>query len=146
MAFPHGERSELTLIESAPSGVPSAWMEGPAEPTLPLEVLTTLPMLGRSSTATVLDASSTSTLPIMARAIGSAGEDERGCLGDEVLLEATFDDDDPLQARHLELEVGVVGDGHELGEARSIEEGMVDTGEVDDLKGEWLLVEVVWLA
>ena len=23
---------------------------------------------------------------------------------------------------------------------------MVDTGEVDDLKGEWLLVEVVWMA
>jgi hypothetical protein len=29
------------------------------------------------------------------------------------------DGDDPVGARHLELEVGVVGDGHELGVARS---------------------------
>jgi hypothetical protein len=27
----------------------------------------------------------------------------------------TADGDDPVGARHLELEVGVVGDGHELG-------------------------------
>jgi hypothetical protein len=46
----------------------------------------------------------------------------------------------------LELEVGVVRDNHELGEAWSIEEGMVDTGEINALKGEGLLMEVVWLA
>jgi hypothetical protein len=33
----------------------------------------------------------------------------------------------------LELEVGVVRDGHELGEAWLIEEGMVDTGEINAL-------------
>ena len=62
------------------------------------------------------------------------------------LLKATLDSDDPLRARHLELELGVVGDGHELREARSIKEGIVDIREVDDLKGEVLLAEVVWLA
>ena len=75
-----------------------------------------------------------------------------GCLGDAVLLivvgllEAALDGDDPLRAGHLELQVGVVGDGHELGKARSIEEGVVDAREVDDLEGERLLAEVVWLA
>ena len=62
------------------------------------------------------------------------------------LLEAPFDGDDPVWAGHLELQVGVVGDGHELGEARSTEEGMVDAREVNHLKGEWLLTKVVWLA
>jgi hypothetical protein len=50
------------------------------------------------------------------------------------LLEDTLDGDDPLWAEH-ELQIGVVGDDHELGESRSTMEGMVDTGEVDDLKG-----------
>ena len=62
------------------------------------------------------------------------------------LLKAPLDGDDPLWADHLQLQVGVVRDNHELGEARSTEEGMVDIGEVDDLKGEWILVEVVRLA
>ena len=44
MAIPHGERSELTLI-------------GSVEPLLLLEILTALPMLGRSSTVTILVAS-----------------------------------------------------------------------------------------
>jgi hypothetical protein len=52
------------------------------------------------------------------------------------LLEDTLDGDDPLWAGHLELQVGVVGDDHELGKARSTVEGMVDTREVDNLKGE----------
>ena len=88
----------------------------------------------------------------MARAIGSTGGDERGRLGDAVLLivvgllKAALNGDDPIWARNLELEVGVIGDGHELGEVRSTEEGVVDTREVDDLEGEWLLVEVVRLA
>ena len=62
------------------------------------------------------------------------------------LLEVALDGDDSLWARHHELQVGVVGDGHELGEAQSIEEGVVNTGEVNHLKGEWLLAEVVRLA
>jgi len=62
------------------------------------------------------------------------------------LLKAALDGDDSLRAGHLELEVGVVGDGHKLGEAQPIKEGVVDTEEVDDLKGERLLAEVVWLA
>ena len=37
------------------------------------------------------------------------------------------DGDDPVGARHLELEVGVVGDGHELGVARSPQLRVCDT-------------------
>jgi hypothetical protein len=62
------------------------------------------------------------------------------------LLAAALDGDDPLWAEYLEIEVGVAGDGHELGKERMTEEGMADTGEVDNLKGEWLLAEVVRLA
>jgi hypothetical protein len=62
------------------------------------------------------------------------------------LLEATLEGDDPLWARHLELQVGVAGDGHELGEAWPTEEGMVDAREVDHLEGERLLAKVVQLA
>jgi hypothetical protein len=73
-------------------------------------------------------------------------------LGDTVLLivvgllEATFDGDDPLRAGHLQLQIGVVWDNHELGEAWPAQEDVVDTEEVDHLEGEWLLVEVVRLA
>ena len=42
MAFPHGERSKLTSIRSAPSREPSTSMEGPAEPPLPLVTLFTV--------------------------------------------------------------------------------------------------------
>jgi len=62
------------------------------------------------------------------------------------LLEATLDGYDPIQARHLQLQVGVVGEGHELGETWLAEESIVDTGEVHYLEGEWLLLEVVRLA
>jgi hypothetical protein len=88
----------------------------------------------------------------VAKAIRSAGDDKCGRLGDIVLLavvgllEVVLDDDDPLQAEHLELQVGVVGDDHELGEERSTEEGVVDAGEVDNLEFEWLLAKIVWLA
>jgi hypothetical protein len=81
--------------------------------------------------------------------VRSIGGDERGRLGDVVLLvvvgllEAALDDDDPLRARHLELQVGVVGNGHELGTAWFTKDGMVDIREVNNLKGEWLLAEVV---
>jgi hypothetical protein len=62
------------------------------------------------------------------------------------LLKVALNSDYPLRAGHLELEVGVVGDGHELGEARLTKEGVVDTREVDNLKGKWLLADVVRLA
>jgi hypothetical protein len=52
------------------------------------------------------------------------------------------DGDDPIRARHLELEVGVVGDGHELGVAWSSQYRMVGSSEPDDLKGESFLSEV----
>ena len=64
MAFPHRERSELTLIKSTPFGVPSAWMEGPAKPPLPPGVLAALAMLSRSSTTTALVASSVCSLSV----------------------------------------------------------------------------------
>jgi hypothetical protein len=52
------------------------------------------------------------------------------------------DSDDPIRARHLELEVGVVGDSHELGVAWSSQHRMVGSSEPDDLKGESFLSEV----
>jgi hypothetical protein len=52
------------------------------------------------------------------------------------------DGDDPIRARHLELEVGVVGDGHELGVAWSSQHRMVGSSEPDDLEGENFLSEV----
>ena len=61
-------------------------------------------------------------------------------------LEASLDGDDPLWAEHLELQVGVVGDDHELGKRLLTKEGVVDAGEVNHLEGEWLLTEVVQLA
>ena len=53
-------------------------------------------------------------------------------------LERSADCDDPTWAWHLELEVGVVGDGHELRVTRSPQNGMVDPGEPDYLEGEGL--------
>jgi hypothetical protein len=52
------------------------------------------------------------------------------------------DGDDPVRARHLELEVGVVGDGHELGVARPSQHRMVGSSEPDDLEGESFLLKV----
>ena len=40
------------------------------------------------------------------------------------------------------LEVGVVGDGHELGVARTTKDGMVGSSKPHHLKGEYLLAEV----
>jgi hypothetical protein len=88
----------------------------------------------------------------MARAFGSIGGDRCGRMGDTTLLivvgllEAALDGDEPLWVEHLELQVGVVRDGHELGEAQSTEEGVVDAEEVNHLESEWLLIEVVRLA
>jgi hypothetical protein len=52
------------------------------------------------------------------------------------------DGDDPVRAWHLELEVGVVGDGHELGVARSSQHRMVGPSEPNYLEGEGFLSEV----
>jgi hypothetical protein len=52
------------------------------------------------------------------------------------------DGDDPVGAGHLELEVGVVGDGHELGVARSPQHRVVGSPEPDHLEREGFLSEV----
>jgi hypothetical protein len=52
------------------------------------------------------------------------------------------DGDDPVWAWHLELEVGVVGDGHELGVTRPSQHHMVGPSEPDHLEGEGFLSEV----
>ena len=62
------------------------------------------------------------------------------------LLAAALTGDDPLVARHLQLQIGVVGDNHELGETWPAQESLVDAKKVDHLEGEWLLAEVVRLA
>jgi hypothetical protein len=52
------------------------------------------------------------------------------------------DGDDPVGARHLELEVGVVGDGHELGIAGPPQYCVVGSSEPDHLEREGLPSEV----
>jgi hypothetical protein len=52
------------------------------------------------------------------------------------------DGNDPIGAGHLELEVGVVGDGHELGVARSPQHRVVGSLEPDHLEREVFLSEV----
>ena len=53
-------------------------------------------------------------------------------------LEGGVDGDDPMGARHLQLEVCVVGDGHELRVAWSSQDGVEGSGEPNHLKGEGL--------
>jgi hypothetical protein len=52
------------------------------------------------------------------------------------------DGDDPVGARHLKLEIRVVGDGHELGVARSPQYRVVGPSEPDHLECEGFLSEV----
>jgi hypothetical protein len=52
------------------------------------------------------------------------------------------DGDDPVGAGHLELEVGVVGDDHELGVARSPQHRVVGSSEPDHLERQGFLSEV----
>ena len=52
------------------------------------------------------------------------------------------DGDDPVGTRHLELEVGVVGDGHELNVAWSPQHCVVGSSEPDHLEREGFLSEV----
>ena len=41
------------------------------------------------------------------------------------MLERRADGDDTLRTQHLQLEVGVVGDGHELGVTGTTKDGML---------------------
>jgi hypothetical protein len=52
------------------------------------------------------------------------------------------DGDDPVGAWHLELEVCLVGDGHELGVARSPQHSVVGPSEPDHLEHEGFPAEV----
>ena len=54
------------------------------------------------------------------------------------LLEGGVDSDDPMGALHLQLEVCVVGDGHELRVAWSSQDGVESSGEPNHLEGEGL--------
>jgi hypothetical protein len=58
------------------------------------------------------------------------------------ILKVTSYGDDSARAEHLELQIGVVSDGHELGVAWLAQEGVVGTRKVCYLKGEHLCVEV----
>ena len=53
-------------------------------------------------------------------------------------LEGGADGDDPVGARHLQLEVCIAGDDHELRVAWSSQDGVEGFGEPNDLKGEGL--------
>jgi hypothetical protein len=52
------------------------------------------------------------------------------------------DGDDPVGAQHLELKVGVVGDGHELGVTWSPQHCVVGSSEPDHLEREGFLLKV----
>jgi len=59
------------------------------------------------------------------------------------VLARRADGDDAVWSRHLELEVGIVGDGHELGVAWSSQDCVVGPWEPDHVEGEDLPSEVV---
>jgi hypothetical protein len=59
------------------------------------------------------------------------------------MLACCADGDDAVWTRHLELEVGVVGDDHELGVAWSPQDCVVGPREPDHIKSEDLLPVVV---
>ena len=60
-------------------------------------------------------------------------------------LEGGADGDDPMGARHLQLEVCVVGDGHELRVTWTFQDGMESSREPNHLEGEGLspVIELV---
>jgi hypothetical protein len=62
------------------------------------------------------------------------------------LLEGATHHDDAVRSRHLQLEVGVVGDRHELGVPRMPEDGMVRSLKVYHLEDQGLSVEVAMVA
>ena len=53
-------------------------------------------------------------------------------------LEGGADGDDPAWTRHLQLQIGIVGDSHELRVAWMSEDGMVGSMEPNHLEGEGL--------
>jgi len=59
------------------------------------------------------------------------------------VLACRVDGDDTVWSRHLELEVGVVRDGHELGVAWPSQNRVVGPRELDHIEGEYLPPEVV---
>ena len=59
------------------------------------------------------------------------------------MLAHRVDGDDTVRSWHLELEVGVVGDGHELGVAWPSQDCVVGSREPDHVKREDLPSEVV---
>jgi hypothetical protein len=61
---------------------------------------------------------------------------------EEGQLKVTFYGDYPMGTEHLKLEVGIVGDGHELGIAWSAQDGMVGIREVHYFEGECFYAEV----
>ena len=60
-------------------------------------------------------------------------------------LEGGADSDDRMGARHLQLEVRIVGDGHELHVAWTSQDGMDSSGEPNHLEGEGLspIIELI---
>ena len=50
--------------------------------------------------------------------------------------------DDTLRTQHLQLEVGVVGDGHELGIIGTTKNGVIGSPKPHHLKGDHFLAEV----
>ena len=78
----------------------------------------------------------------MVGAEGGTRGRQHGLLGDTVLitvvglLEAALNGDDSIRARHLQLQVGVVGDNHELSKAWPSEESVVEAEKVHQLEGE----------
>jgi hypothetical protein len=57
------------------------------------------------------------------------------------MLEVGVDGDHPLGPGHLQLEVGVVGDRHELRVHRPFEDRVLRSWEADHLEGECFLAE-----
>ena len=53
-------------------------------------------------------------------------------------LEGGANADDPTWTRHLQLQIGVVGDGHELRVAWTFQDGVVGLVEPDHLEGKGL--------
>jgi hypothetical protein len=62
------------------------------------------------------------------------------------LLEVAAHHDDVVRSRHLQLEVGLVGDHHELGVARTPKDGVVRSLKVHHLKDQGLNAEVASVA
>ena len=58
------------------------------------------------------------------------------------LLEVTSYSDDFVRTEHLELQIGVVGDGHELGVTWSSQDGTIGIGEICYFEGERFRAEI----